>query len=262
MTVLERPLTRVEAAEQLGISLSLLDKLTATGQLIPTKIGRRTVYQQQHLRAYLESQAQPREAKTVSHPDEQELAALTVLRAVEHRMQGDGRRWSAPCAAPGGRCRCGCSKQPRSLHTFSSTATAPSRRLPRCFGACAPPTEAKAPVRVGAYGCFQKFRVEGNTTMVSRPEDTVAGQLARRRDAAHRCEPLECGCRDPWLCRCHDGVRPVTELQLDGWSAAALHLLDNGLTPALPIDVQRQLWRRGGDDRRLVSGLHTLIRAA
>lgn len=89
MTVLERPLTRVEAAEQLGISLSLLDKLTATGQLIPTKIGRRTVYQQQHLRAYLESQAQPREAKTVSHPDEQQIAALTVLRAVEHRMQGE-----------------------------------------------------------------------------------------------------------------------------------------------------------------------------
>jgi len=90
MTVLERPLTRVEAAEQLGISLSLLDKLTANGQLIPTKIGRRTVYQQQHLRAYLESQAKPREARSVTYRDEQQIAALTVLRAVEQRMHGDG----------------------------------------------------------------------------------------------------------------------------------------------------------------------------
>ncbi|WP_260754961.1 hypothetical protein [Mycobacterium sp. SMC-8] len=54
----------------------------------------------------------------------------------------------------------------------------------------------------------------------------------------------------------------MSEHQLDGWSAAALHLLDNGLTPALPIDVQRRLWRRGGRDRRLVSELHTLVGVA
>ncbi|ABM13323.1 hypothetical protein [Mycolicibacterium vanbaalenii] len=89
-------------------------------------------------------------------------------------------------------------------------------------------------------------------------DDGLPAQLARRRDAAHRSEPLECGCRDPYTCYCREQVQRLTEHRLDGWSAAALHLLGIGLTPALPIDVQRRLWRRGGRDRRLVSELHTL----
>ncbi|MEZ0339784.1 hypothetical protein ACAG25_07345 [Mycobacterium sp. pV006] len=91
--------------------------------------------------------------------------------------------------------------------------------------------------------------------MISRPGDDVPAQLERRRDAAHRSEPLACGCRDPWLCQCRDGVQQVTDHQLDGWSAAALHLLDNGLSPAVPVDVQRRLWRRGGADRVLAQRL-------
>ncbi|MBB2990248.1 hypothetical protein FHR72_001716 [Mycolicibacterium iranicum] len=92
--------------------------------------------------------------------------------------------------------------------------------------------------------------------MISRPGDDVPAQLARRRDAAHRSEPLECcSCRDPLTCHCHEQVQPITEHQLDGWSAAALHLLDNGLSPAVPVDVQRRLWRRGGSDRALAQRL-------
>ncbi|MBB2770554.1 UNVERIFIED_ORG: uncharacterized protein YidB (DUF937 family) [Mycolicibacterium obuense] len=69
METLEKPLNRLEAAAQLGISLSLVDKLTARGQLVATKIGRRTVYQPQHLRAYL--QAQTREAAVPAERDQQ-----------------------------------------------------------------------------------------------------------------------------------------------------------------------------------------------
>ncbi|MGP4058980.1 hypothetical protein ACTWP6_29930 [Mycobacterium sp. 4D054] len=92
--------------------------------------------------------------------------------------------------------------------------------------------------------------------MLDRGSDDVPAQLARRRDAAHRSEPLACGCRDPWPCYRHDGVQPVTGHQLDGWSAAALHLLDCGLSPAVPVDVARRLWRRGGRDRLLAQRLH------
>lgn len=99
--------------------------------------------------------------------------------------------------------------------------------------------------------------------VVARSDDRLHAQLARRRDAAHRSMPLACcRCRDPWTCYCHDNGQPVTEHQLDGWSAAALHLLDNGLAPTLPIEVQRRLWRRGGEDRRLVSELHTFAGVA
>ncbi len=35
------------------------------------------------------------------------------------------------------------------------------------------------------------------------PRYTLADELARRREAAARCEPLVCGHRDPWLCRHH-----------------------------------------------------------
>lgn len=87
MKTLESNLGRLEAAEVLGISVSKVDKDTASGQLIATKIGRRTVYQPRHLRAYLE--AQTREVADVNRSDELELAALTVLQAVQHRMDGE-----------------------------------------------------------------------------------------------------------------------------------------------------------------------------
>ena len=67
MDTLEANLSRLEAAKALGISVSKVDKDTATGQLVATKIGRRTVYQPQHLRAYLE--AQTREATMPANAD-------------------------------------------------------------------------------------------------------------------------------------------------------------------------------------------------
>ena len=58
--------------------------------------------------------------------------------------------------------------------------------------------------------------------------DTVA-QLRRRRQAAYRLASLDCGCRDPWPCRCSQP--PLTDRALDGWRDAARHILDCGLTP-------------------------------
>lgn len=52
--------------------------------------------------------------------------------------------------------------------------------------------------------------------------------FARQRIAAsHRMEPLDCGCRDPWLCRCRATgiVRPEAII------AAADHLARHGLAP-------------------------------
>lgn len=86
---------------------------------------------------------------------------------------------------------------------------------------------------------------------------TTLRQLHRRREASERMVPLDCGCGpDPWLCRCTQP--PLSERALDGYRAAARHVLDAGMVPVLPIEVRRALWRRGGDDRRLAELLHQL----
>ncbi len=71
----------------------------------------------------------------------------------------------------------------------------------------------------------------------------------RRREAARRLPPLDCGCRDPWTCRHHDG--PLSERQLDAYADAAEHLLTVGVTPAPNLPAMRRMWRRGGDELRL-----------
>lgn len=76
----------------------------------------------------------------------------------------------------------------------------------------------------------------------------------RRRDAAHRRVPLNCGCRDSWPCRCTDP--PLSEHALDGWRDAANHVLASGRMPVVPLDVRRALYRRGGTDRELAETLH------
>lgn len=78
----------------------------------------------------------------------------------------------------------------------------------------------------------------------------VSGQLDRRRTAACRVPVLRCGCTDPWLCRC-GGEPALTEHRVDAHRAAAVHLLDAGLLPLVPIDALRALWRRGGREREL-----------
>ena len=82
---------------------------------------------------------------------------------------------------------------------------------------------------------------------------TVAA-LRRRREASWRLPPLECGCRDPWRCRCTSAA--LSAAALDGWRDAAQHILANGWIPLLPLEVRRALWRRQGADRLLAKRLH------
>lgn len=85
------------------------------------------------------------------------------------------------------------------------------------------------------------------------PQD-LRSQLNRRRSQSNRSVPLDCGCRDPWPCRCTQP--PLTDRALDGWRDSAAHVLETGQIPLLPLDVRRALWRRGGRDRDLAELLH------
>lgn len=82
----------------------------------------------------------------------------------------------------------------------------------------------------------------------------IRSQLARRHAARQRVVPLDCGCRDPWPCRCTEP--PLSEQAVDGYRAAATHILSQGQTPLVPIEALRALYRRGGDDRELAEQLH------
>lgn len=75
-----------------------------------------------------------------------------------------------------------------------------------------------------------------------------------RREASRRVVPLDCGCPDPWPCRCSDP--PLSDQTIDAGRDAALHLLGVGLIPLLDIETRRALWRRGGTDRVLAELLH------
>jgi hypothetical protein len=91
-------------------------------------------------------------------------------------------------------------------------------------------------------------------TCWSSPQD-VDSQLKRRRGEKNRSVPLSCGCRDPWTCRCYTTEPPLTDNQLDGWVAAANHVLAQGQMPLVPIEVRRALWKRAAD-RTLAERLH------
>lgn len=95
-----------------------------------------------------------------------------------------------------------------------------------------------------------------STATDSHQHNGLAGLAAwkRRHAAAHRSEPLDCGCRDPWTCRCTEP--PLSDHAIDGWRDAALRLLFDGQVPILPLEVRRALWRRGGPDRVLAEQLH------
>lgn len=98
-------------------------------------------------------------------------------------------------------------------------------------------------------------------TRASAPQDR-ASQAARRRAAAARSVPLDCGCgcRDPWICRCTQP--PLSGHVIDGWRDAAEHVLATGQTPLIPLEVRRALWRRGGHDRQLAELLHDACNGA
>ncbi|ORV37281.1 hypothetical protein AWC00_23085 [Mycobacterium conspicuum] len=80
--------------------------------------------------------------------------------------------------------------------------------------------------------------------------------MRRRRAAARRLAPLDCGCPDPWPCRCSDP--PLSTQMIDAGRRAAEHILDNGEVPLLELEVLQALWRRGGDDRAFAEQLHEL----
>ena len=82
----------------------------------------------------------------------------------------------------------------------------------------------------------------------------VGLQLRRRRAASQRMVPLDCGCIDPWPCRCTEP--PLSERMIDAGREAARHILEAGHLPLLELEVLQALWRRGGDDRALAEQLH------
>lgn len=80
----------------------------------------------------------------------------------------------------------------------------------------------------------------------------------RRYDAAVRLARLDCGCADPWTCRCTDP--PLTQRAVDGYRDAARYVMDTtGCTPLIPVEVLRALFRRGGGDRALAEQLHAAV---
>ena len=54
----------------------------------------------------------------------------------------------------------------------------------------------------------------------------LGGSIRNRIAASRRMEPLDCGCRDPWLCHCY---RP--HIRLEARLAADRHLAAAGLAP-------------------------------
>ncbi|CAN5754770.1 hypothetical protein BH09ACT7_BH09ACT7_32490 [soil metagenome] len=72
--------------------------------------------------------------------------------------------------------------------------------------------------------------------------NAVTLQLRQRRQASHRLLPLDCGCRDPWR-----PWRPekLSERQIAGAAAAALHLLDEGYAPLFDVPMLQAMWKAG-----------------
>jgi hypothetical protein len=115
-----------------------------------------------------------------------------------------------------------------------------------------PPGEEPGPT--AKTGSHQQSARSTDKPMICHPG--VAGWLRRRR-AAQRLMPLDCGCADPWPCRCRR-ADPLTDHQVDGWRAAALDIIEDGHAPIVPVEVVRRLWKRGGRDRELAERLRAL----
>lgn len=73
-----------------------------------------------------------------------------------------------------------------------------------------------------------------------------------------RSPRLDCGCRGDI---CHCTPAPLSDHQLDGWADCARFILDTaGVTPVVPVEVLRALWKRGGEDRLLAEKLREAVR--
>jgi hypothetical protein len=99
-----------------------------------------------------------------------------------------------------------------------------------------------------------------STATDSNQQHSGVAAWNRRHQAARRLPPLDCGCPDPWPCRCSDP--PLTHRQIDAGRMAAEHILRGGRIPLLEIEVLQALWRRGGDDRAFAEQLHQLTGGA
>lgn len=99
-------------------------------------------------------------------------------------------------------------------------------------------------------GTASRAPSESTTTTGSDASHYIAG-TRRRRSATIRVPRYsdKCACRDPWTCS-HDG-NAMSEHDVDGYRAAAQHLLDAGLAPAPNVPALRAMWRRGNEERRL-----------
>ena len=88
---------------------------------------------------------------------------------------------------------------------------------------------------------------EAGPLKTDRPDaenlDDLASQYDRRRLAAHRLVPLECGCRDPWICP-HGRQERVSDNALAGWERAARHLAALGLPSRVPGAVRAAMRHR------------------
>jgi hypothetical protein len=93
---------------------------------------------------------------------------------------------------------------------------------------------------------------ENNGSYQCNDRPTVARQLHNRAVSSYR---LPGG--DPWIRGLHDGDRNPTTAQLTAWASAANTLVADSLSPILPIEILRLLWRRGGADRELAERLYS-----
>jgi hypothetical protein len=112
----------------------------------------------------------------------------------------------------------------------------------------------------------RRSRRPGQDSVASKPLVTDCDQHSgvagwkRRRRAARRVAPLDCGCPDPWPCRC--SLPPLSDKMIDAGRDAALHVLASGNVPLLEYEVLQSLWRRGGEDRELAELLHAMTDGA
>jgi hypothetical protein len=101
----------------------------------------------------------------------------------------------------------------------------------------------------------RRSRRPGQDSAASKPlvmdcdQHSGLASWKRRQHAACRVAPLDCGCPDPWPCRCSEP--PLSDKMIDGGRDAALHLLAAGRIPLIKIEVLQALYRRGRADREL-----------
>jgi hypothetical protein len=98
----------------------------------------------------------------------------------------------------------------------------------------------------GALTSPADVEVDSHTTNAT-DVTAIAVQLRRRRAASYRLPVLDSGRADPWY---YDRPEP-SERTVEGYCAAATHLLALGLVPAPDLDAMRLMWRRDVEQRRL-----------